>query len=72
MSGLQNGGLNFMGRNKLPEELKRKRHTFRLSKNAKETLKAMAQKKGTNMSVLLEKLIYREESEKQTNKIEKL
>lgn len=46
-----------MGRKKLPEDLKRKRHTFRLSKEAKETLRVTATNSGQTMSQLLERLI---------------
>lgn len=46
-----------MGRHKLPNDLKKKRHTFRLSKECKEKLKEEADKLGIPMSRLLENKI---------------
>jgi len=46
-----------MGRNKLPDHLKRKRHTFRLSSNAKKELKDMSSERGKSMSQLIELMI---------------
>lgn len=43
-----------MGRNKLPIDQKKKRHTFRLSKECKQKLKEEAHKLGVPMSRLLE------------------
>jgi len=46
-----------MGRNKLPIDQKKKRHTFRLSKECKEQLQKEAKQKNTTMSKLLEQKI---------------
>jgi hypothetical protein len=46
-----------MGRNKLPDHLRKQRHTFRLSNTAKTVLKEMAHRKGKSMSQLLEAFI---------------
>lgn len=46
-----------MGRHKLPNDLKKKRHTFRLSKECKDKLKKEADELGIPMSRLLENKI---------------
>jgi hypothetical protein len=46
-----------MGRHKLPEDKKKKRHTFRMTKDVKDTLKQNSKASGQTMSGRLEFLI---------------
>ena len=51
-----------MGRHKLPDDVKKKRHTFRLSKECKEKLQKEANELGIPMSRLLENKIMQSSS----------
>lgn len=51
-----------MGRSKLPDHIKKKRHTFRMSEECKTKLKQDAKKNGKSMSTYLSDLIMDEKN----------